>query len=163
MEDEFVDIIGYEGLYQINRNGEIISLMSNKILKGKYDYGYKRFALSKDKKRKYLTLHRLLAIQFIPNPDNLPEIDHMDRNKLNNDLSNLRWCDCQTNIRNRNCVINQRGTIGIKRITEMGEYYEAQFYIDYGKKKRKCSYDKNELEEWLIEMRNEYARNEIYV
>jgi hypothetical protein len=45
----------------------------------------------------------------------------------------------------------------------MGEYYEAQFYIDYGKKKRKCSYDKNELEEWLIEMRNEYARNEIYV
>jgi hypothetical protein len=163
MEDEFVDIIGYEGLYQINRNGKIFSLTSNKILKERYNNGYIRYSLYKDGECKSHLLHRLLAIQFIPNSNNLPEIDHMDRNKLNNDLGNLRWCDCQMNIRNRNCVINHKGTISIKRITEMGEYYQAQFYIDYGKRKRKCSYDKNELEEWLIEMRNEYARNEIYV
>jgi hypothetical protein len=166
MEDEFVDIIGYEGLYQINRLGEIINILSDKKMKDCIGtYGYKQCSLTKDKIRKCRQIHRLLAIQFIPNPNNFPQIDHIDKNKLNNNLENLRWCDCKTNSRNRTTTINRKGCINIKRITEKGEYYEARFRKDYGKSGeiRRQSYNKNELEEWLIEMRNEYARNEIYV
>jgi hypothetical protein len=163
MEDEFVDIIGYEGLYEINRNGEIIGSRYKKKLKGEIDLdGYKRFNLSKDKKRNHIKLHRLLAIQFIPNPDNLPCVDHIDRDRLNNNLSNLRWCDYETNTRNSKNVINRQGCIQIRKLCGK-DYFVARFQKDYNKEITKSSYNINEVEEWLIEMRNEYARNEIYV
>jgi hypothetical protein len=66
------------------------------------EIGYKRFCLrDKNGKIKYMMLHRLLAICFIPNPNNYTEIDHIDRNKLNNNLENLRWCSSSQNCRNR--------------------------------------------------------------
>lgn len=158
-DDEFVDIIGYEGLYQINRKGEVLGLKSNKILKKRINKGYVRFVLYDiNGIEKSLLLHRLLAIQFIPNPENLPMIDHIDRNKRNNNLENLRWCDATLNLRNRDCVINRQGFIEIKRQTEKGNYYVASFHYDYGLRKRKCSYDLDELEKWLEEMRIQYPR-----
>ena len=162
-ENEFVDIIGFEGLYQINRNGDIRSLKRNKLMKFNIDNGYYRICLTKDKIEKKYNLHRLLAIQFIPNPDNLPEIDHIDRNSLNNNLVNLRWCDRTTNVRNKIDVINREGFISTLKITKKGTYQRATFPYDYKKRFYKCSYDKNELEEWLREMKNLYPRSEIYV
>lgn len=157
-DDEFVDIVNYEGLYQINKKGEVFSLISNKILKLKIDKGYFRVRLCEKCKQKTYGIHRLLAIQFIPNPDNLPQIDHIDRNRQNNNLSNLRWCNATLNLRNKDCVINRQGFIEIKRQTENGNYFVATFSYDYKLRKRKCSYDYDELEEWLEQMRTQYPR-----
>jgi hypothetical protein len=60
------------------------------------------FILSKNGKSKTLLIHRLIAIAFIPNPNNFPEIDHIDRNSLNNSLVNLRWVSKTQNGYNRN-------------------------------------------------------------
>ena len=54
-----------------------------------------------NKKRKNCKIHRLIALAFIPNPDNLPTVDHIDRNKQNNSISNLRWATSQTQLMNR--------------------------------------------------------------
>lgn len=59
--------------------------------------GYKQSVIRIDGKRKYLRIHRLVAIAFIPNPNNLPQVNHIDGNKLNNNLDNLEWVDNRTN------------------------------------------------------------------
>jgi uncharacterized secreted protein with C-terminal beta-propeller domain len=92
MENDFVDIIGFEGVYKINRLG----VVSNRGCTTKTPYikprGYIEHKLwGKDKKFHNKLLHRLLAEAFIPNPENKPTVDHIDRNTSNNDLSNLRW------------------------------------------------------------------------
>tara|TARA_R110000868_G_scaffold219439_1_gene470485 strand:- start:881 stop:1348 length:468 start_codon:yes stop_codon:yes gene_type:complete len=97
---EFYDLKNYEGLYQINKNGEIKNIKKNIIMKLKTDKGYLRIGLRKDKRKFYL-IHRLLAIQFIENPNEYKIVDHIDNNPLNNDLENLRWITNSGNCRNR--------------------------------------------------------------
>ena len=92
MENEFVDILGFEGLYKINRDGIIKN--GNHIKMGYTDSrGYIQLKLWSriDKKFHNKYLHRILAETFIPNPENKPTVDHVDINTSNNDLSNLRW------------------------------------------------------------------------
>ena len=60
-------------------------------------YGYKKVALSIEGKMKFMTLHRVLALTFLPNPENLPCVNHIDGNKLNNSLDNLEWCTFEYN------------------------------------------------------------------
>ncbi len=103
---EFIDIIGYEGLYKINKLGQVWSYKYKKIMSFSEEQGYLRIGFTKDRIKKSHRLHRLLGIQFIPNPNNLPEIDHIDRNTLNNDLENLRWCDRITNANNKTTNIS---------------------------------------------------------
>ena len=99
--NDFVPVKGYEGLYLISRNGEIFSLITNKIMSSHYlKFGYKGLRLTKDKVHKHKLVHRLIAEAFIPNPDNKPCIDHIDGNPANNDLSNLRWCTYKENSNN---------------------------------------------------------------
>jgi hypothetical protein len=94
------DIIGYEGLYQISNHGNCRSIDKNKIksmslrLRGK---GYYCYGLTKDKKRLSHSVHRLVAIAFLDNPNNKPQVNHKDCNKLNNHFSNLEWCDNSEN------------------------------------------------------------------
>ena len=106
--EEWRDVVGYEGLYMVSSFGRVIGLprvfIRNKginkkdyrILKNvKYQYGnliYYRVSLSKNYERKNVRVHRLVADAFIPNPYNYPFIDHIDRNGQNNNVSNLRWC-----------------------------------------------------------------------
>lgn len=107
--DIFEDIIGYEGLYQINRHGEIKS--KQRILKNnKQKNGYIRINLSNSGKTKKHYIHRLIGLQFIPNPENKPTIDHIDRNRQNNSLDNLRWATHAEQNNNASFCAIVRGT-----------------------------------------------------
>jgi hypothetical protein len=78
--------------YDINELGEIYSHKTNKILTGTiYNTGYKMVRLTIEGKKKGYAIHRLVAQTFIPNPDNLPVVNHKDGNKLNNHMNNLEW------------------------------------------------------------------------
>ena len=99
--EEWKDIAGYEGKYQVSNLGRVKSFYKNKygkIRKLKTDkYGYKRINLSKDGKGKTYLVHRLVAEVFIPNPNNYPEVNHIDEDKTNNCIDNLEWCDSKYN------------------------------------------------------------------
>ena len=96
--ERFVDIEGYEGLYQISPEGEVYSYYKNRLLNPVTNSsGYKVVLLYKDKKPTLFYVHRLVAQAFIPNPNNLPQINHLDEDKTNNNVSNLAWCTCKEN------------------------------------------------------------------
>ncbi len=99
----WIDVEGYEGLYKISNFGRVLSI---KTLMSIYinSRGYKSVRLHKEGKQKNFTLHRLLANHFIPNPQNLPEVDHKNRDKLDNSLENLRWCSRIENSLNRDFI-----------------------------------------------------------
>jgi hypothetical protein len=95
--DELFDIVGYEGRYKINKNGDVWSCKTNRFMSVFKDDDY--YCVRVGKKKYYL--HKLLGLQFIPNPYNLPVIDHIDRNSENNCIENLRWSSHNTNNQNR--------------------------------------------------------------
>ena len=103
------DIEEYEGLYQVSDNGRVRSLKYGKerILKPeRCKNGYLRVNLCKNEKQKHFLVHRLVALTFITNPNNLPQINHKDEDKTNNSVQNLEWCDQKYN--HNYGTINQR-------------------------------------------------------
>lgn len=111
MEEIWKDIEGFEDLYQVSNMGRVRSLTRNKkgkngvpcpiqgrIMKQHICFGYYYITLSKNGKYKGFRVHRLVANAFIPNPDNLPQVNHKDENKANNCVDNLEWCDSKYNV-----------------------------------------------------------------
>lgn len=85
-------IKGFEGLYSITEDGRVISLRNNRELKPKIDrYGYKTVVLSNHGYHRYFTIHRLVALAFLPRVEGKNCVNHIDENKLNNNVSNLEW------------------------------------------------------------------------
>lgn len=98
MEEVWKDIVGYEGLYRVSNLGNVYSCYMNKTLSiATRSDKYKFVVLRKNGKDKYMTIHRLVAEAFIPNPDNLPMVNHKDENPSNNCVDNLEWCTAQYN------------------------------------------------------------------
>ena len=95
------DVCGYEGLYKVDENGNVFSVRNNKLLKRMmFPSGYEYVHLCNGKgKTKLFRVHRLVAETFIPNPNNLPEVNHKDGDKLNNNVKNLEWCTNLENMR----------------------------------------------------------------
>ena len=99
------DVVGYEGLYKVSNFGRIKSLPRNgtvkyeRLLRQKVtNKGYCTVALSKHGKIKYKMVHRLVAEAFLDNPNNLPQVNHKNENKLKNYVDNLEWCDAHYNM-----------------------------------------------------------------
>ena len=90
--ETFVEIEGFEK-YEVSNLGKVRNIKSGIVLKPWITKdGYLRHCLYKHNKRKNLLLHRIIATAFIDNPEEKPCVNHIDENKLNNDLSNLEWC-----------------------------------------------------------------------
>lgn len=95
------DIPGYEGIYQVSTSGRVKSLKFGKerILKPiRNNCGYLQVELCKNGECKRFYVHRLVAQVFLPNPNNLPEVNHIDEDKINNRVENLEFCDRIYNI-----------------------------------------------------------------
>jgi hypothetical protein len=94
-----VSVKNYEGLYSVTGDGKIYSHIKNRFLRpGLGKDGYLVVVLVKDKTPKSYRLHRLIAKAYILNPQNLPEINHLDGNKTNNCIDNLQWVTGAQNV-----------------------------------------------------------------
>ena len=100
-ENKFMkDIKNYEGLYAVTSCGKVYSYKRKKFLKPLATiWGYLRVNLYKDDKMKSYMIQRLVAEAYIPNPENLPQVDHIDENKTHNYLNNLQWITSRDNNR----------------------------------------------------------------
>src|SRR5574344_1033560 len=84
--------------YLVTDEGDVISMKLNKpICKWVDNVGYYQVVLRKNGKKYYKRVHRLVAEAFLPNELNLPQVNHIDGDKLNNNISNLEWCDNKNN------------------------------------------------------------------
>ena len=94
------DVKGYEGLYAVTSCGKVWSYRNECFLKPRANRcGYLYLNLSKNGKAKSYMIHRLVAEAYLPNPENLPQVNHKDENKANNCLQNLEWCDASYNVK----------------------------------------------------------------
>ena len=83
----------FDGSYTVSESGEVFSNYHHRFLKGGvYPNGYEFVGLTLNGKTRNYMRHRLVAIAFIPNPNNLPYVNHIDGNKRNNRVENLEWC-----------------------------------------------------------------------
>ena len=132
--------------YFINKNGSVLSYKKSKegiLLKLglRYDDYYQVGLINKDKKHKHMLVHRLLALTFIDNDNNFKCVDHIDRDKTNNKLENLRWASRELN--NQNATRRKDNKQGHKNIylwidrRNNTEWYRFQIERN-GKRHTKC-------------------------
>lgn len=130
MKEYFKDIKGLEGYYKISNIGNVFSVRSGRNLTPrKTTTGYYTILLPMDGKHKSVRIHRLVAETFIPNPDNLPQVNHKNENKTDNRVENLEWCDAKYNS-NYNGLqdrINRKHYIilGFDGVHKLGTYFQS--------------------------------------
>ena len=121
-EEIWKDIVGFEGIYQVSNLGRVrtvphyvpgkshgvdtVRLVKSNILKDAKSGNYRKVVLWSGGKYKNCLVHRLVAEAFIPNPDNLPQVNHLDENKYNNRADNLEWCTAKYNMNYGNRPLN---------------------------------------------------------
>jgi len=129
--EEWKSIDGYE-LYSVSNYGNIKNNKTQKIKIPQIDYkGYKRVQLRNGDKVKNFRIHRLVAIYFLENINNYCDVDHIDRDKLNNNASNLRWVSSSLNCRNRKKRTNSTSKyVGVSFIKSK-QKWQSQICVDY--------------------------------
>lgn len=161
MTEEWRDIKGFEGHYQVSSFGKVksiklIKLNKAKILKSYADRGgYATIYFNFNRKRYFQLVHRLVAIAFISNPEDKEQVDHIDTDKQNNHVSNLRWCTRSENMKYAfgkgifdEKIKRQSRTFPKKIIDIMGEVPETEVAIIANSG---CS------EAWIFQMRKKHA------
>ena len=116
MEEVYKVIDGYEN-YEISNMGNVRNKKTGLILKHLLQNGYYCVGLSTNGKSKSFRVHRLIALHFIPNPQNKRLVDHIDRNPLNNSINNLRWATHSENGMNKSMLKSNKST-------KTGVYYD---------------------------------------
>ena len=113
------DVVGFEGLYMISSKGRVICVGSDKskiatiskngdlILKQQDNRGYRKVLLTNGNRRITFSAHRLVAIAFIPNPENKPQVNHINGNKSDNSIENLEWSTSSENINHAFNTLNK--------------------------------------------------------
>lgn len=148
--DNWKDIPGFEELYQVNQSGEIKSL-EKRWITGKGNgrnhvqpekhikpfvskFGYLRVSLWKAGKPKKIHIHTIVAMAFIPNPENKAQVNHKDGNKINNSVNNLEWNTASENMQhafdNGLHVINEKTRIAVSARHKGGNNVNAKKVID---------------------------------
>ena len=130
-DEKWKDVIGYEGKYRISNLGNVKSTsrhvrlqngllmkLPDRVLKTMNRSGYRMVNLFKDGKTKSVNVHRLVALSFIPNPDNLPFVNHKDEVRSNNEVSNLEWCSCKYNL-NYGTSTDRRSKKRMKKLLQL--------------------------------------------
>jgi len=135
----WLPVVGYEQYYLISDHGRLFSLIQNRPLKTTPNvHGYIGTSLNITKTRKSAMVHRLVAMAFIPNPDNKKEVNHIDANKQNNAVSNLEWVTPKENVAHMwrtglNSIHKMRKAIDASKLvkcrivldSQNGVYYES--------------------------------------
>ena len=162
-EEIWKDIIGYEGLYQVSSYGRVRSLdrydsrncfRKKRILKLCANrLGYLKVGLWSNGKVKHHLVHRLVAEAFIPNPNNLPIINHIDENPSNNNVDNLEWCTAKYNMNYGTIRERQKDTLIKKGIW----YTDYRDLLKIDKKEYSRLYYLEHREK-ISQKRKEYSR-----
>ena len=147
-----LDFIGFDN-YAISNWGRCKSLNFNhtgneRLLKpGKTKNGYSKVKLFKDGKHKWFSVHRLVAMAFLPNPDNLPQVNHKNEDKTDNRLFNLEWCTVSYN----NNYLNGQKRRAEKISKSVNQYTKDGLLIaSYPSVDRQRRYCKDKGKSWVI-------------
>ena len=151
--EEYKKIKDYD--YEISNLGNVRNMKTNKILKNQISTsGYYDIKID----GKHFKIHKLIGIYFIDNPNEYKCVDHIDRNKLNNNINNLRWCTYSDNLKNKTKKLNTSS-----KYTGVSKYrkgYESYVWNNY--KKIRIGYFKTEEEaynkraNYIKKINNEY-------
>jgi hypothetical protein len=160
INESWKSITDYEEFYQISNLGRVKSLSrtiinvkgfvhkrKERILRNySVSKGYLAVDLAIGKKRHCPKVHRLVALEFIPNPNNYPQVNHIDGDKTNNKVNNLEWCTCKYNINHAHknkltnpakgtshgrCVLTEEQVLNIIREYKTGDIFQYQLADKY--------------------------------
>jgi hypothetical protein len=139
--EEYKIIEGFEN-YSVSNFGNVKNNKTGKIINPRLNRnGYYIIDLHKNGKRKTFKVHRLVALTFIPNPENKPSIDHINNDRTNNNVNNLRWC---TNSENSyNTGLSKTNTSGIKGVCFHKQHKKWQVQITHTGKNYHLGYFEN--------------------
>ena len=168
-DEEWKSVVGYEGLYEVSNKGNVKALerlvWNNGGLQRKHErmlspsankFGYKCVSLCKNGKVHRRTIHRIVAEAFIPNPNNKPNVDHIDTNPSNNEVSNLRWVTQSEN------AMNELTRVHISESKKGHPYYRKEpLSAEAREKIRQAQLGKKRTAEQIKNRWSEEARREL--
>lgn len=187
-EEIWKPVVGYEGLYEVSNTGRVRSLdryvksksNSYRLIKGKVlsgfitRYGYVRCFIRVNGVGRGYFVHRLVAEAFIPNPYNLPQVNHRDENPSNDNVDNLEWCNAKYNMnygtrqeRYRNTMLERGHWSGLSEEEYMRKYKEEnkermmKYFQDYREKHKEKirKYDHQYYQENKEKKKEYYEKN----
>ena len=157
MTEEWKPVVGYEGRYEVSNLGRVRSVGRTVIDKvGRRQVwpsivlsaflnleGRIQVSLWKDNRKKILQVHRLVAMAFLPNPDNLPQVNHKDENPQNNRVDNLEWCTNKYNVNYGTALVRmaQKNMIPVIGTDKDGNEYRFASIKEAGEKTGVCKKD----------------------